>query len=159
MSYKTVKQYFDHLGLAERVIHLDESSATVLDAAQALNCEPAHIAKTLSFLVNEQPILVVMAGDTKVDNHKFKIEFRQRPKMVPSTQVETYTGHAPGGVCPFAIKPGVKIFLDVSLKRFSTIYPGGGDTHSAVKLSLGELEEYINVDRWVDVCKGWLVNA
>ncbi|MFT8424952.1 MAG: YbaK/EbsC family protein [Liquorilactobacillus sp.] len=159
MSYQTVKQYFDQLGLAERVTHLDESSATVLEAAQALNCEPAHIAKTLSFLVNEQPILVVMAGDTKVDNHKFKTEFRQRPRMMPSAQVEAAIGHAPGGVCPFVTKPGVKIFLDVSLKRFATIYPGGGDDHSAVKLSLYELEKYIDVERWVDVCKGWLVNA
>lgn len=156
MSFQTVKKYFDQLDLDDRVIQLNESSATVLEAAQALNCEPAHIAKTLSFFIDEQPILVVMTGDTKIDNHKFKGEFRQRPKMIPSAQVEDAIGHAPGGVCPFVTKPGVKIFLDISLKRFSVIYPGGGDSNSAIKLSQSELEKYINAERWVNV--GRLVN-
>ncbi|MGF2385845.1 YbaK/EbsC family protein [Lentilactobacillus otakiensis] len=155
MSFEKVKQYFDGVGLSDRIKILDESSATVQEAAQALNCEPEHIAKTMSFLVDSNPLLIVMAGDAKVDNKKFKGEFHKRARMIPREQVEDYIGHQPGGVCPFALKDGVKVYLDVSLQRFETIYPAAGDAHSAVQLSLDELTQYANPDHWVDVCNGW----
>lgn len=155
MSFESVSQYFEQVGLGNRVKHFDESSATVLEAAHALACEPEHIAKTMSFLVNDEPILIVMAGDAKVDNQKFKQEFHKRPKMIHSDEVESYIGHAPGGVCPFMTNDGVGIFLDNSLKRFEVVYPAAGDDHSAVELSLSELNNYTHADHWVDVCKGW----
>lgn len=158
MSFEKVQKYFNDAGLADRIKVLDESSATVLEAADALNCEPEHIAKTLSFLVDSEPLLVVMAGDAKVDNKKFKAEFHKRARMIPRDEVEGYIGHKPGGVCPFALKQGVKVYLDISLKRFNVIYPAAGNSHSAVQLSLPELMTYAKADHWVDVCKGWLVD-
>lgn len=155
MSFQAVQQYFDAVGLGDRVIELEQSSATVELAAQALGCEPKQIAKTMSFLVEEAPILIVTAGDAKIDNKKYKSLFHQKAKMIPSEQVEEYIGHAPGGVCPFLIQPEVKVYLDVSLKRFATVYPAAGSGHSAVNLNLEELMKYSHYEQWVDVCKGW----
>lgn len=158
MSFANVKQYFENTGLGERVIALEKSSATVDEAAEAIGCLPKQIAKTMSFLVDEKPILVVTAGDAKVDNKKYKSAFHQKAKMIPGELVEQYIGHAPGGVCPFAVNPNVTVYLDVSLKRFERVYPAGGNGHSAVNLSLKELEEYSHYTGWVDVCKDWFVN-
>lgn len=158
MSFENVKRYFETVGLGQRVIALEQSSATVREAAKALSCQPKQIAKTMSFLVNEKPTLIVTAGDAKVDNKKYKNTFHQKAKMIPGEQVEHCIGHAPGGVCPFAVHPDVAIFLDVSLKRFERVYPAAGNGHSAVDLSLEELAEHSNNAGWIDVCKDWFVN-
>ena len=158
MPFTKVKQYFENTGLGERVIALEKSSATVNEAAEAIGCSPKQIAKTMSFLVDEKPVLIVTAGDAKVDNKKYKLAFHQKAKMIPSVLVEQYIGHAPGGVCPFAVNPNVMVYLDVSLKRFERVYPGGGNGYSAVNLSLKELEEYSHYTGWIDVCKDWFVN-
>lgn len=159
MSFAQVKEYFTKAGLADKVIELTQSSATVAEAAAALGCEPKQIAKTLSFAVDGKPVLIVAAGDAKVDNHKFKTIFHQKASMIPSDKVEEMTGHAPGGVCPFVVKPEVKIFLDESLKRFERVYPAAGSGHSAVDLSLTELQQYAQGSTWIDVCKGWQQQA
>lgn len=155
MSYDKVKQYFDQIGLEQRVKNLERSSATVELAAQAIGCEPKQIAKTMSFLLDEKAILIVTAGDARVDNKKYKAFFHQKAKMIPGEQVEDYIGHAPGGVCPFAIKPDVVVYLDESLKRFEIVYPAAGSGHSAVELSINELEKYSGSIGWIDVCKDW----
>lgn len=155
MSLEKVKQYFDTLGLGQRVMVLAQSSATVEEAAVAVGCEPERIAKTMSFLVGEEAILIVTAGDAKVDNKKYKENFHHKAKMIPGESVEQYIGHAPGGVCPFAIPPGTKVYLDVSLKRFDIVYPAAGTSNSAVELSIKELEDCSNYTAWIDVCKGW----
>lgn len=155
MSFQAVQQYFDAVGLGDRVKELDQSSATVELAAQALGCEPKQIAKTMSFLVENAPILIVTAGDAKIDNKKYKNLFHQKAKMIPGEQVEEYIGHAPGGVCPFLIQPEVKVYLDVSLKRFTAVYPAAGSGNSAVHLTLDELMKYSHYEQWVDVCKSW----
>lgn len=153
MSYENVKQYFENIGLGQRVKELNQSSATVEQAAEAIGCEPERIAKTMSFLLGNEAILIVTAGDMKVDNKKFREHFHQKAKMIPSELVESYIGHAPGGVCPFVINQNVKVFLDVSLKRFEVVYPAGGSGNSAVELTLSELEKYSQFEIWVDVCK------
>ena len=158
MPFEKVKRYFEDKGLGQRVIALEKSSATVEEAAEAIGCEPKQIAKTMSFFLNDRPILIVTAGDAKVEKKKYKNMFHQKAKMIPSEQVEKYVGHAPGGVCPFAVNSDVSIWLDVSLKRFNRVYPAGGNGHSAVNLSLQELAEYSNCIGWVDVCKDWFVN-
>ena len=158
MPFEKVKRYFEDKGLGQRVIALEKSSATVEEAAEAIGCEPKQIAKTMSFFLNDRPILIVTAGDAKVDNKKYKNMFHQKAKMIPSEQVEKYVEHAPGGVCPFAVNSDVSIWLDGSLKRFNRVYPAGGNGHSAVNLSLQELAEYSNCIGWVDVCKDWFVN-
>lgn len=155
MSFEVVKKYFEDHHLGERVKNLNQSSATVEEAAAALGCEPKQIAKTMSFLLEEKPILIITAGDAKIDNKKYKTEFHQKAKMIPRESVEDYIGHAPGGVCPFVVKPGVTAYLDVSLKRFEIVYPAAGSDHSAVELSLPELEQYSGSIGWIDVCKGW----
>lgn len=134
---------------------MHESSATVEEAASALNCLPENIAKTMSFSLENKNILIVMAGDTKVDNKKYKAIFGKRAKMIPRELVEESVGHLPGGVCPFAIKDEVDVYLDESLKRFSLVYPAAGDDHSAVELTPNELEKYSYAKEWVDVGKGW----
>ena len=159
MSYESVKSYFEEIGLGQRVKKLEESSATVEEAAAAIGCQPRQIAKTMSFLLGENAILVVTAGDAKIDNKKYKGTFHQKAKMLPSEMVEQYIGHAPGGVCPFAVKPHVTIYLDVSLKRFEKVYPAGGNGHSAVELSIAELEEHSHYQEWIDVCSGWTANG
>ncbi len=155
MSFINVQQYLAKEGVLDHLIVLEESSATVDEAAHALGCQPKQIAKTLSFLVGDKPMLIVAAGDTKIDNKKYKNTFHQKAKMIPSNQVEEYIGHAPGGVCPFSVKDDVTIYLDESLKRFDYVYPAAGNGHSAVKMTIEELEKYSGYDQWVDVCKGW----
>ena len=136
-----------------RVQEFEVSSATVELAAKALNCKPERIAKTLSFKVDEQPILIVVAGDAKIDNAKYKAKFNKKAKMLAFEEVETIIGHAVGGVCPFAINDGIKVYLDESLKRFETVYPACGSSNSAIELTIEELEKYSNYISWVDVCK------
>ncbi len=155
MSLEKVKQYFDALGLGQRIHVLDQSSATVEEAAVAVGCEPERIAKTMSFLLGDDPILIVTAGDARVDNKKYKEYFHQKAKMIPGELVEKYIGHAPGGVCPFAIPQGTKVFLDISLKRFAIVYPAAGTSNSAIELSIKELEDSSGYAAWIDVCKGW----
>lgn len=153
MSLEKVKQYFRGFGLEDRVKVLAQSSATVEAAAIAVGCEPARIAKTMSFLVGDEAILIVAAGDVKIDNKKYKEFFHQKAKMIPFDEVEQYVGHAPGGVCPFVIPEGVKVFLDVSLRRFEIVYPAAGTGNSAVELSVDELAIYSKMSEWIDVCK------
>lgn len=153
MSLEKVKQYFHEFGLEDRVKVLSQSSATVEAAAVAVGCEPARIAKTMSFFVGNEAILIVAAGDVKIDNKKYKEFFHQKAKMIPFDEVEKYVGHAPGGVCPFVIPERVKVYLDVSLKRFEIVYPAAGTGNSAVELSVDELAKYSKMLEWIDVCK------
>lgn len=153
MAIEQVKNYFKQYNMADKIIELDESSATVELAAHALFCEPARIAKTLSFLVGEQPILIVCAGDVKIDNAKYKAVFGTKAKMLAPVEVENRIGHAIGGVCPFGIKEGVSVYLDESLKRFTTVFPACGSSNSAIELTIPELEQYSGYEKWVAVCK------
>lgn len=132
---------------------MEQSTATVQMAADAVGCEAKQIAKTLSFLVDESPILIVAAGNVKIDNQKYKATFNQKSKMLPGELVEEYIGHKLGGVCPFAVKPNVVIYLDVSLKQNDIVYPAAGSENSVVKLSIEELERYSAFKEWIDVCK------
>lgn len=153
MSVDKVKKYFAGYGMESRVLEFEVSSATVELAAAALNCEPGRIAKTLSFLVGEQPILIVSAGDVKIDNAKYKATFGKKAKMLTQEQVTELIGHAVGGVCPFAINPGVDIYLDASLKKYETAFPACGSSNSAIELTIPEMEKYSGYKEWVDVCK------
>ena len=155
MSIQRVKDYFRALGLEDRVLEFDVSSATVDLAAQALGCQPCRIAKTLSFLADGRAILIVAAGDAKVDNPKYKAQFGTKAKMLTPQEAEELVGHAVGGVCPFAVNQGVTVYLDQSLKRFETVFPACGSGNSAIELSIPELEQYSGYTAWVDVCKGW----
>jgi prolyl-tRNA editing enzyme YbaK/EbsC (Cys-tRNA(Pro) deacylase) len=158
MSFEKVKKYFDGVGLGQRVVEREQIGATVEQAAVSIGCEPARIAKTMSVFLDEKAALIVMAGDAKIDNAKYKACFQQKAKMIPGELVETYIGHFPGAVCPFAVKVGVRVFLDVSLKRFDIMYTAGGSLNSTVKLSLEELETHSASAGWIDVCKGWFVS-
>ena len=153
MSLEKAKEYLAEKGYADHVIELEDSSATVQLAAQALGVEPGMIAKTMSFLIGEEAILILTEGTAKVDNRKYKDIFHMKAKMIPFEEVENWIGHAPGGVCPFGIKEGIKVYLDESLKQFDTVYPAAGNDHSAVKLTIAELEEVAGAAGWVDVCK------
>ena len=153
MSLERVLGFFESKGMAERVLILDESSATVELAAHALHCPPERIAKTLSFLVGDRPVLVVMAGDAKVNNSKFKAFFKEKARMLTAEQAEVLVGHAVGGVCPFAVIEGVQVYLDDSLKRFETVFPACGSGNSAIELTLPELETLSNFISYVDVTK------
>lgn len=155
MSFERVKNYLAPFGLADRCIDLKDSSATVALAAQALGTEEARIAKTMSFLLDDTPLIVVVAGDARVDNHKFKETFHKKAKMIPGADCEKYIGHRPGGVCPLDLPDTVPVYLDVSMKRFDIVYPAAGTDHSAVKLTLEELEKASRSRGWVDVCKNW----
>ena len=155
MSIEKVRAYFKNLGMDDRILEFDVSSATVELAAIALGVDGSRIAKTLSFLVDGQCILVVAAGDAKIDNSKYKATFASKAKMLPHDAVPEYTGHAVGGVCPFAVKEGVKIYLDISLQRFKTVFPAAGSSNSAIEMTIPELERYSRFEKWVDVCKGW----
>lgn len=155
VSFQQVKEYFASYGLSDRVMEFSESSATVELAAAAVGCEPARIAKTLSFYVNGQPVLVVTAGDAKIDNKKFKAQFQEKAKMIPFDEVEAAAGNPPGGVCPFAVRPDIPVYLDVSMKRFDTVFPAAGSANSAVRITPEELELHSRAKAWVDVCKGW----
>lgn len=153
MSLERAKAYLAEKGYADHIIELEDSSATVQLAAQALGVEPGMIAKTMSFLIGEEAILILTEGTAKVDNRKYKDAFHMKAKMIPFEEVENWIGHAPGGVCPFGIKEGIKVYLDESLKQFDTVYPAAGNDHSAVKLTIAELEEVAGAAGWVDVCK------
>lgn len=153
MSIVRVKEYFRKLGMEDRIQEFDVSSATVTLAAKALNCEPQRIAKTLSFLAGEEAILIVMAGDVKTDNAKYKKEFGVKARMLPAENVTELIGHAVGGVCPFAVNEGVKVYLDESLKRFETVFPACGSGNSAIELTIPELEKYSGYEKWVDISK------
>ena len=179
MSFEKVKDFFEERAMGDRVMKLEHESATVEQAAEALGCEPKQIAKTMSFLIKgkegaepaakgdaapvggetagpgEGAILIVTAGDARIDNKKYKSAFGQKARMIPWDEVETHIGHAPGGVCPFVTKPGVVTYLDVSLQRFDVVYPAAGDGHSAVRLTPEELEETSACVDWIDVCSGW----
>lgn len=155
MAIEAVKALFSKYGIADRIRELDASSATVELAAQALGCEPCRIAKTLSFSVNGRAVLIVAAGDAKIDNPKYKAKFGTKAKMLTPDEVETLVGHAVGGVCPFGVKEGVSVYLDASLKRFSTVFPACGSGNSAIELSIPELERYSGFVSWIDVCRNW----
>lgn len=180
MSYANVINYFKRVNLGDRVVVREKIGDTVEHAAEAIGCKPAQIGKTMSFIQNGNPVLIVMAGDAKVDNTKYKSLFHQKAIMIPGDQVETLTGHIPGAVCPFAINEGVQVYLDISLKRFDVIHTAGGSLNSTVQLSLEELERsnrlnimylyipvqlsleelehYSNHSGWIDICKGWYSN-
>ncbi len=153
MSIDKAKAYLKQFNMEERVMEFEQSSATVELAAQTVGCEADRIAKTLSFLVNEEPVLIVVSGMSKVDNHKYKEQFKTKAKMIEFDRVEELVGHAPGGVCPFGVKKGVTTYLDVSLKKFETVFPAAGSSNSAIELSIGELEKVSGMKEWIDVCK------
>lgn len=153
MSTEKVRNYLKKWNLDHRIQEFETSSATVALAAQALNCEPERIAKTLAFFVKEDPVLIVAAGDARIDNKKFKSHFSCKPKMLDHDQTIDLVGHAVGGVCPFAVNDNIKIFLDESLKRFTTVFPACGSSNSAIELSISELETTSNFLQWVDVAK------
>ncbi|MBQ8576840.1 MAG: YbaK/EbsC family protein [Clostridia bacterium] len=153
MALEKVIAFFEEKGIADRIRILDESSATVALAAEALHCSPAHIAKTLSFMTSDGPILIVAAGDAKVDNAKYKTYFGVKAKMLTPEEVVQYIGHAVGGVCPFAVNDGVTVYLDDSLKRFETVFPACGSSNSAIELTPAELDMYASPRAWVDVCR------
>ena len=155
MSIERVRAYFASVGLAERIQEFKASSATVALAAEALGVEPARIAKTLSFAEGEGALLIVAAGDAKVDNPKFKARFGMKARMLTPEDAVRLIGHAVGGVCPFAVNEGVKVYLDESLRRFDLVYPAAGSSNSGIGLSIPELEEHSHFDSWVDVCKAW----
>lgn len=155
MAIEKVKAYFTKYGIADRIQEFPVSSATVELAAEALHCEPCRIAKTLSFMIPEGPILIVAAGDAKIDNPKYKAQFGAKAKMLTPEEVLNLIGHGVGGVCPFAVHDGVTVYLDVSLKRFDTVFPACGSSNSAIELTVAELEQYSCFAAWIDVCKGW----
>ena len=155
MSIVKVREYFKNLNMEDRVLEFEVSSATVELAAEALHCEPCRIAKSLSFNVNDEPVLVIAAGDAKIDNAKYKSFFQKKAKMLSPDEVVEKIGHAVGGVCPFGINEGVKVYLDKSLQRFETVFPACGSSNSAIELTIPELEKYSNYIMWVDVCKDW----
>ncbi|GAU76626.1 YbaK/EbsC family protein [Fusibacter sp. 3D3] len=153
MAIDVVKKYFSQYGLEDKVQEFEVSSATVELAAQALQCEGARIAKTLSFKVDERVVLIVTAGDAKVNNSKYKLKFGKKAKMLEHDELEPLVGHAVGGVCPFGVKAGVEVYLDESLKRFETVFPACGSANSAIELTIPELDKYSNNLSWIDVCK------
>ena len=153
MSIEKVKAYFAALGMEDRVLEFPVSSATVELAAAALGCEPCRIAKTLSFSVGGAPILIVTAGDVKINNAAYKARFGAKAKMLTPDEAVSLIGHAVGGVCPFAVNKGVTVYLDESLRRFETVFPACGSSNSAIELTIPELEKYSGYADWVDVCK------
>ena len=155
MSIERVREYMKEFGRENDILEFEVSSATVALAAQALGTEPGRIAKTLSFKKDDGCILVVTAGDVKIDNSKYKKRFGAKAKMLSPEQVTELIGHAIGGVCPFGVKDGVKVYLDESLKRFETVFPACGSGNSAIELTIPQLEQYSGYTAWVDVCKDW----
>lgn len=153
MAVEKVKQFFESCGEPERVVEFEQSTATSEQAAQVLNCEVGRIAKTISVFVDKKPVLILMSGDMKLDNKKFRDKFNCRPHMIPIDEVEKLIGHAVGGVCPFAVNEGVPIYFDESLRRYEYVYPAAGSSNSVVKLTLEELPRFINFSDWVDVSK------
>lgn len=155
MSIEKGRAYFRAHGIEDRVLEFDVSSETVELAAIAVGVEGKRIAKTMSFLIGEQPILIVAAGDAKIANAKYKAQFHIKAKMIPAGLVEELIGHDIGGVCPFGINDNVEVYLDESLKRFETVFPAAGSGNSAIELTIEELEKYSNYKEWIDVCKDW----
>lgn len=153
MSIEMVRNYFKKIGIDDQIKEFDVSSATVELAAKALDVEPKRIAKTLSFKLGDSCLLIVMAGDARIDNHKFKDKFSMKAKMLSTDEVEKLVGHGVGGVCPFAIKPNIPVYLDKSLQRFETVFPACGSSNSAIELNCDELYTYSNAIDWIDVCK------
>ena len=153
MSIEKARDYLKRYGLENEIMEFDVSSATVEQAAIAVGCREHEIAKTLSFIVEEKPILIVAAGDCKIDNPKYKAQFQLKAKMIPFEEVETLIGHAVGGVCPFGVNDGVTVYLDSSLKRFEYVYPACGSSNSAIKLTVEQLESISGYKEWIDVCK------
>lgn len=153
MSLEKAKAYLKKFGLDNEVMEFDVSSATVKEAAEAINCREEEIAKSLSFIVDDRPILIVAAGDRKIDNKKFKAEFSTKAKMIPFDMVEELTGHAVGGVCPFGVKDEVTVYLDESIRTLPVVYPACGSSNSAIKLTVDRLEEIVKDVKWVDVCR------
>jgi len=153
MSIERAREYFAKFGIEDRIIEFTTSSATVELAAVAAGCEEARICKTLSFMSKEGPLLILVAGDVKIDNHKYKEQFGVKAKMLTAGQVEELIGHAVGGVCPFGIKEGVAVYLDESMKRFKTLFPACGSSNSAIELTIEELEKYSGYKAWVNVGK------
>ncbi len=152
MSIERVRNYFEEMGMGDKVHEFEQTTATVEEATLALGCAPELIAKTMSFIQDEKPLIIVTAGDAKIDNKKYKARFQQKAKMIPREQVEELIGHAPGGVCPFAIDPSIPVYLDVSLQRFETVYPAAGNSQSAVELTIEELVQTSRSLGWIDVC-------
>jgi prolyl-tRNA editing enzyme YbaK/EbsC (Cys-tRNA(Pro) deacylase) len=155
MSIERVREYFGRWNIEDRILEFDVSSATVELAAKAIGCEESRIGKTLSFMIDNKAILIVVAGDAKIDNKKYKSQFKTKAKMLSPDEVLELVGHSIGGVCPFAINDGVEVYLDKSLKRFKIVYPACGSSNSVMELTILELEKYSNYCSWVDVCKGW----
>ena len=155
MAIERVREYFGRWNIEHRILEFDVSSATVELAAKAVGCEEARIGKTLSFMIDDKAILIVVAGDAKIDNAKYKSQFKTKAKMLSPDEVLELVGHSIGGVCPFGINDGVRVYLDKSLKRFETVYPACGSSNSAMEFTIEELERYSNYSSWVDVCKGW----
>ena len=153
MAIEKVREYFKQFKIDNKIIELPDSTATVALAAISLGTEECRIAKTLSFIIEDKPILIVVAGDAKIDNSKYKGHFHIKAKMIPYEEVNTLIGHNPGGVCPFGINKEVTVYLDESLKRFDYVYPACGSSNSAIKLTIEELEKYSNYTSWIDVCK------
>ncbi|QAT44149.1 YbaK/EbsC family protein [Aminipila luticellarii] len=155
MAIEKCREYFRKFNMEDRILEFDVSSATVELAASAVGCEPERIAKTMSFKVEEKPVLIVMAGDARIDNGKYKGTFHTKAKMLSPEEVEERIGHAVGGVCPFGIQEDVTVYLDESLKRFETVFPACGSSNSAIELTIDELEQYSDFEGWIDVCKNW----
>lgn len=153
MAIDKVKNYLKKFNLDDKILEFETSSATVELASQALNCEPERIAKTMSFMVNDKPILIVLAGNIKIDNSKYKREFHTKAKMIPFNEVENIIGHAPGGVCPFGINENIDIYLDESLKKYETVFPACGSSNSAIELNITQLEETSKYIKWINVGK------
>ena len=159
MSIEKVKAYFNQFGMEERILEFPVSSATVELAAKAVGVISARIAKTMSFLTDAGCILIVTAGDAKIDNTKYKAQFHKKAKMLTPDEVDAMVGHSVGGVCPFAIPQNVSVYLDVSLKRFDTVFPACGSGNSAIELTCEELYRFGSAKAWIDVCKGWQEDA
>lgn len=155
MSIEKTKEYFKEYNLEDRILEFKVSSATVELAAEAIGCEAKRIAKSLSFMLDKEAILIVVAGDAKISNGKYKSEFGTKAKMLKADEVLELIGHDIGGVCPFAIKDGVRVYLDQSLKRFQTVFPACGSDNSTIELTIQELEVHSKYSSWIDVCKGW----
>ncbi len=158
MSLENVKEYFSKHNLEDRILEMDEPTATVEDAARVHKVVPGQIGKTLSFKVEDEPVLIVVAGDRKIDNKKYKEFFGKKAKMLSLDEAQEYTGHPVGGICPFGLKRPIKTYLDVSLKEYKEILPAAGSRNSAVKLGIQELEVHSGSIGWIDVCKKSLIH-
>lgn len=159
MSIETVREYLQKFGVQNRILELDKSSATVELAAKALCCKPCQIAKTMAFVVGDRSIVIVVRGDARIDNAKYKKTFHKKAKMISSDKVEEKIGHAQGGICPFALKDGVEVYLDVSLRTLGCVYPACGTENSAILVTIDELEQFSRYKEWVDICKSELRSA